>query len=427
MLAQQIQQTLSQIPGLELSSSNSTYPLVEYLVKSVAKLSLENTMLKEALAKAGRDSVASTTGADTHPVATEAKEEDDQAAADDEKGPTFKLCHMVRCSRADSYFEDHPRMFQGDHKSDHLRGLRGHESIVTYLEKRKELAFAVIPTYICSCAGGQDYHVLAGYKNGKMLADSPLAAIATKRIVMTEALKKALVSIQKAHPDRFKGWDLARLPTDSYQPYFLFYVHHKTLIDLSSKSGLTEFEQKSVELICNWAAKDHEKDWAEADELLARGKINTKHYEKLFRPGELVLIPRIEAQGGTWAHQVGSFPWQKESGEIMDLEAWDFNGAFRKWETKVNLLDAMKLQSGGHHEKRDGEIDITALAMYPLRYAEPGTYNKLVARGNKFWNCRKTKIVAYCDPDSAVGEDDPVSEPRTSLGTFQVGSQRRQH
>jgi hypothetical protein len=134
VLHAQIREKLASIPGLDLPANNPGNQLIEYLTLSVAKLSAENRMLKEALqsAKGARPPHA--------PPGPIINHYDD---SDQPEAPAFEEVHLVWCVGRKTYFRDVPRMFNGDSKSDHLRGCHSLENMETYLKKRKHLAFAV--------------------------------------------------------------------------------------------------------------------------------------------------------------------------------------------------------------------------------------------------------------------------------------------
>jgi hypothetical protein len=149
-------------------------------------------------------------------------------------------------------------------------------------------------------------------------------------------------------------------------------------------------------MVCNWFEENCRADWDEADELFSRGKITAKHYPKLFRPDELILNPRKENEGIVWVYKSRTYPWKDDKDAKIDMLRWDYNGAFRKNEVTMVICNTEK--DYGDISERDGEVDITSLIFYPARFAGPDVLRKLVARGNKFWGCRRKKLISYTEP-----------------------------
>lgn len=403
-LLAQIREKLSSIPGLGMSNDSPQSELIEYLTASMAKLSAENGMLKKALQTAKERPLAE----GPKPVApTPALENsgEQENTPDEPEEPVFHEVHLVRCyPQKNTYFQDVPRMFKGDLKSDHLRGRHGLENMATYLKKRKQVAFVVVHNYQCSCSGGTDYHRVVGYKDGRLIDDSPLAEAETKHIVCNMNTRKAMTEISKAHPGSFEGWNIKRLPRYSYEPHFIYYVHHKTFSELADSSNLNDFDARSIKLVCNWVAENSKEDWDEADDMFKRGKVAAQHYSKLFRPGELIVRQQTDRPGITWVYKIDSYPWASpDCDQVGTCHRWSFNGHFYKIQANLNF-SFMYSQSQTEISPDDGEVDITSLNLYPLRFAKPELYNSLLARGSRFWSCRKQKIVAYHDPDQD-GED----------------------
>jgi hypothetical protein len=398
MLYSQIQEKLASIPGLDLPNDGPHNQLIEFLTLSVAKLSAQNRMLKEALqnTKMKRsDTSEMKNGAESAPPATESSDQEKPAQTEE---PAFEEVHMVRCgSDNKAYFRDVPRMFKGDRKSDHLRGRYGLENMTTYLKKHKHLAFVIVHHYTCSCAGGPDYHRLVGFKDGRIIDDSQPAEAVEKHVFFNKHVKNAILEIAKAHPEPFGGWKMAKLPRWSYEPHFVFYMHHKAFLELADSSNLSEFDARSIKLLCDWVMSNHKEDWDEADALFSQGKTSSKHYRKMFRPGELFLWQDTDRPGTTWVYKIAPYPWSSDPDNNLSCYRWFFNGHFVK--TYGNLdLSFMTSPSGSTIGPEDGEVDITSVAGYPLRFAEPSVYNALLARGSKFWHCRKKKIISYNDP-----------------------------
>ncbi len=414
VLQAQIHNKLESIPELGLSEDGApNKELIEYLAASLARLSVENGMLKEALqnAKQNHPAGGGVGVVARAPVTENTDRQDNFSDESHSEVPVCKEVHLVWCAGSKaSYFRDVPRMFKGDLKSDHLRGRHGLENMNTYLKKHRKIAFVIVHGYTCFCDGGINYYRLVGYKDGKMLNDSQPAEAEMKYLVCNQNIKSAIKEIAKAHPHVFEGWEMARLSKTSPEPHFLYYTHHKAFVELAESSSLSEFDSQSIKLICDWVCENSKQDWDEAEELFKRGKVTAKHLNKLFRPGELVVRRAKESPGTTWVYKVDDYPWPPNT---VSLWIWTFNGRFHKTR-HILTLSQMSTQSGSVVGAEDGEVDITSLRTFPLRFSEPGLYDKLLARGNRFWSCRKKKIVSYRNPDLDGEDGNPGVRPHPS-------------
>lgn len=375
-------------PG-QFSAKNS-----DIYFSAIAKLCVENMTLRDKLdtalppAKARTDQPLDSMTVEL-PTKTESLKPD-----------KFETFHQVHCDEnRRNYYRDVPRMFQGDLISDHLRGQHGlPKNLTKYLEENLEILFALIKTYDCGCCGGSDDRGTVGYRDGKLLADSPPAESTSVRVVLGDRMEDIIKGIINSHAERFKGYSAANIPDWSPEPYRFFFNHNKTLLDIAASSDVTESDRSCIQMLCNWFETNHRKDWDEAHELMSRGKINPKHYTKLFGPDELYVRPRYDDDPDVLeVLKSKDFPWVDSSDEFMDGYAWEFNGHFRKIPYTYSLRRFPRPSVS-----IETEVDITSLPVYPLRFAEPGTKEKLIARGHKFWNCRTRSLVCYRESGEAL-------------------------
>jgi len=387
-LGVEIRRRLEGLPGIGPSDNDPNQQVVEYLIKSVARLSVENEMLKTAALDAQKRTAESRSASTPN---------DNIQNSDDSNTPIFKEYHGVRCAGPKTnIFQDAPRVFKGDRKSDHLRGRRGIADLTAHFDKSSQLAYAIVHQYSCSCYGGPDYHHVVGSHDGKLLDDSAPAETKYKCLVLNKSLRETLSRIAQQHQSRFQGL-VGNPRMFCYEPFLPFYLHNKTFLELAASSNLSDFDLKATISLCTWFEDNFRKVWDETDELLSRGKITYEHYKRLFRPGELVVAVTKDKFGTLNAGRVKPHSWEENSGEVY-CEYWTFNGVFQKVEVSWHL-NAMFKSDGEEVAKYDGEVDITDLQTYPLRFADPSARDRLIARGNRFWRCRKKTLVSYSDPE----------------------------
>lgn len=359
----------------------------ENYLSAIAKLCVENMVLKDKLESAlqtleARIDQPSDSATLEHPVEKTTP-----------KPETFENFHLVYCARGrNSYYRDVPRMFQGDLISDHLRGQHGlPKNLVNFLQDNPEIVFGVTKGYSCACVGGPSYHGTVGYKDGKLIENSPPAESKNVKIVLGKRIQNIIKSMIKSHAEKFKGYSAVSLLVWYPEPYRFFFHHNKTLLDIATSSDMSQSDRSCIQMLCNWFETNHRSDWDEARELMSRGKINPKHYTKLFGPDELYVGKTSKDDPDALEiFKSKEYPWTDPNDESMDDYRWGFNGRFRKSLYKFPLRKFPKPSVSN-----ETEFDITSLFLYPLRFAEPGTKEKLIARGHKFWNCRKRSLVCY--------------------------------
>lgn len=365
----------------------------ECYFSAIAKLCVENMVLKNKLNNTLQTMEASTRQPAASLIAESPME------TEHNKPDTFENFHLVYCIRGRrSYYKDVPRMFQGDLISDHLRGQHGlPKNLNNFLQDNQEILFSPLNIYYCACNGGPSFHGIVGYRDGKLVADSPPAQSRTGvEIFLGKRIQNIIKSIIRSHAERFKGYSAVNLPAWHPEPYRFFFNHNKNLLDLTASSDMSESDRSCVQMLCNWFETNHREDWDEAHELISRGRINPKHYSKLFGPDEL-YVGRISGHDSDVLQVLKSkeFPWTIHD-RYMDGYFWNFNGLFCKTSYAYSTRRFPEPVVSD-----ETEVDITSLRWYPLRFAGPGIKEKLISRGHKFWNCRTRSLVCYREPGEA--------------------------
>lgn len=377
-------------------SETAIHNRYDLLSSTVAKLCVENLMLKKELNGRKQD-----TGRQALSQLSSSQSPNKDEELDDTKSSkpvTFKPYHVVKCRRGrENPYEDVPGMFKGDLMSDHLRGQRGlSKNISKYIEENPHIIFAPVSIYYCACNGGPTYHGIVGYQDGKLVADSAPAEREDTAVTLGPRMHNILKTIISTHQDRFRGFPAKDIPLHFQPPYRLFFRHNKTLSELVTSSQLDESDRECIVTLCDWFEENYRKEWIEAEELVSRNKINRKHYNKLFKPGELCLWSIRNEPDILAVCKMQDHPWAHNDSDL-DNYVWVFNGHFRQ-NTYQGPSDPSTFD--GPETK---EVDITSLSFYPLRFAAEGTKEKLVARGHKFWRCRTRKLVCYRESGRTPG------------------------
>lgn len=362
----------------ELYGSGPHSKLFGQLVNIIAKLKAEKLALQEEILRAEFSSLP------------DGENDEKPPPQEPDLHPMYEILHVVECGKENQSFRDVPQKYKGDIKDDHLRGRDEVENTTKYLKDHTGTAFAILEFYSCNHYGAHSLLSSIGYKTGKLVRDAPPAQPEGQVLALNERLREALKTIITSNPTRFSGYSTIDFPWYLRPPYSLFYIHLKTFNELSASSGLDERDRARVTLLCEWLEKNSGADWKEADDLLSKGKINLKHYPKLFRPDELLLDK--DEDGVMNAAKTELWPQVADDNRLTFFQ-WSFNGVFRKDTFAIPLRSHAKLNIP------EKEIDITSLDIFPLRFADSEAYGKLSARGEKFWLCRKKRLICYKDTD----------------------------
>ncbi|CAM1509859.1 Fc.00g001940.m01.CDS01 [Cosmosporella sp. VM-42] len=395
----------------ELVPESKSDLVANHLFLSLSRLYVENQALKKELE-------------DAKNCQTEVPVEEKEAAEADPNGtPTFETFHAVvhddERGGERNFYRDAPRMFKGDTKTDHIRGTSEVEEDVTYLREHPNVSFALIHEYHSNLMTTSYILRREGYRGGILIKDSSNLEPQSKHITLGPAASAAILTILSKHKDRFPGFSDTSLPAYFDEPYILFYLHNKILMELKEESDLDDLAKRSLEVLCQWMEDNCRADWDEADELMAKGQINGKHYQKLFRPKELILWDNAAGPGLTQTFKVAEYPMMHSNRGYVYMANWTFNGSFcENWIMQSMLLQS-NTQSAPFQEgpqPDDKVVDITSLNFYPLRFGKEGINPKLVARGLKFWECRRKRLVCYNEP----GDENELQAERRYMVDYEM-------
>ncbi|KAH7140821.1 P-loop containing nucleoside triphosphate hydrolase protein [Dactylonectria macrodidyma] len=290
-------------------------------------------------------------------------------------------------------------MFKGDTRKGIPRGAVEMEGVLTYLQNHTNLGFVVLEVYRFNSYSIGEIFDKVGAAIGTLNKDYRSLETASRAIYVSPIVESAISSIMKACPERFPGFERLSNPNTSRheQPYTFFYLYHSTLMEFLSGDTLNELEKRHFGFVLEWMENNARADWNEADELFAQGKVNSKHYAKLFRPGELVVWPDYFGKGTTCASVVGDFPHINfpayEDSSYITCYVWDFSGKFSRLLDFISSKVEKCLNTDSVHKSEDEAVNILHLSKYPLRFAEDGLRMKLVARGEKLWQLRRKTLV----------------------------------
>lgn len=322
------------------------------------------------------------------------------------------VIHQVSCSRDASchelhssltWFLDQPRLRQGDNKTTPLRGVDQVYDLESFIDGLNDIAFVVTKTYDC-VAYHRTPEVLSKFQRittAEMPTTIPSSLRALLSILvsdtheaqpMKEQINTNLCSadfltamdvVRRTHPDLRRllhRWDSDDTLT---APYLHFYHARKYFRNACSQLDSASLLQ--VNTLLSYLDVNFGAEYDEADSLFQRGYFTEHHFQKLFAPGDVVVV---QEEGRERAMTTMNYPDGSSVPITLQCEAWTFDGAFKKtyMNTKIGLP---------RDYEQDEEIPITSLAVVPLRFEATGLEQRLRHRGEFFWTCRQRRLVTY--------------------------------
>ncbi|RTE68360.1 hypothetical protein BHE90_017262, partial [Fusarium euwallaceae] len=412
-LAKQLSAKLSDLVGEEGPSGSTTSRVIDNLVSTVSQLQVENETLKQELQDI-RTAQPATSEESKEIETEEAKKTPHEGTTSNVHHEPVKFVTLYRVDCSDRHgngppevtYLDPPRLFKGDTSRDHFRGTIEVASETAYLESHPEVAFAIVKGYDCDIDIIRPILVEEGQRElrGQVLRqDHHLEEPEEKEIAVGPAAQAGIRAILEAFPARFPGFEHPPdfLGPDNWltsirfsrfrKPYLLFYLYGKKLIESLEMVDMDGSMRDSLRLLCRWMEDNFSEEWREADDLFKQGLVNSKHFGMLFRPGELVVRRGSDENGLLSGGLVPWFPSDKDLNGDTPVLYFTFNGTL----SRAQLTAGMPRYFGPDQYEHDKLVDITSLTCYPVRFAPEGTKAKLITRGQRFWECRRQKLICY--------------------------------
>lgn len=221
---------------------------------------------------------------------------------------------------------------------------------------------------------------------------------------MVEALLEFL-SLQPGFWDRFPGFDAGE-PIDA--PYILWYTYRST----DALQQLQPPQRDLMHMMTSWIEQNYAKNYDEAASYLEKGVVTLKTLPFLMCPGDVLiwkekskmkaaitssLLKQMSTPILYW--DSSQIMWSERNtrdgtkkGEFSTTwiaEAWNYEFIGDFYRKKVPIEIKFKASS------LEQEVEISRLAVYPLRFADEKTKLQLETRGRTFWSCRVRNLVSY--------------------------------
>jgi uncharacterized protein DUF7025/ATPase family protein associated with various cellular activities (AAA) len=321
--------------------------------------------------------------------------------------PGYIVIHHVSCMGSENHslhprqssWLDVPRLYAGDDKAACLRGRLAFINIGQYDDGYSDVHFFVHKNYDCIeyCNKYTDRFDLLLLKQVDSIPlseekvyffslreDGCLAKPRSEEIeIKSQVLRESMESLMSQFPKHFHDWGDMNLK----EPCSEFYHGQSILEDYvttpSNLGPLPDIRQ-CFKFLFDYVKQRYGSEWDDANTMFDKGLVASAHFSKLFGPDQIVVkITNGEPMGYLCQNCVD----RDGNGRSLELECWSwaFDSRFYRLSTTLNVT----------WPGTSGTMPIVDLQVYPLKYDVHNIEQRLRTRGQKFWNCRHGRFVAY--------------------------------
>lgn len=278
--------------------------------------------------------------------------------------------------------------------SGHLSGIKYIYDLERYFENSLNIAFVVIREHHCAQRFAPTSHIT------EVCDKNQSNALPESISIVSQGLRNALNQVATCYIDEVSSHPTFPRP-EMAAPYFFLYHHRSDLLQLAEKlqpiDSYRSDTSAEIMALLRYINEAEGEGFREADELFQQGKTNRRHYQKLFRPNDIVIFQNKNALSGCVPRK---WPVPTQEGLSIACWSWHLQGKWLKRMQQDLYLSVLT------HK----EVSIQDLKVYPLRCASPDVRDQLRLRGQKYWNMRHQTFVSYSG-DDFLDEQHHVSIP----------------
>jgi hypothetical protein len=323
---------------------------------------------------------------------------------------TYTTIHHVECSGVGRYHEHHepnadyfdlPFLPIHSNRMTALRGQNRLTDLEGYIEDHDNISFVAYVTYDCA-AHHED--IKASFERLPVPPMDPAMADQVKpyfyvlqknagfarsrseRLVLSKNLQDVLAVLRGAREKVLGKEERKKHELSSYlvYPYIELYHERQALIE-HAKNQTPGPDQVHLTVLSDYLEKRLGSEYTEAERLFEHGKVNRKHWTKLFPPGVVVVSHKSNEPA---AYVCTSCAVAYNDTLHLSCWSWAFESTFFKNEVELVVP----------WPSDEDTIAITDLFTYPLEYAPAGFEQELRRRGQVFWACRSRNFINYDVP-----------------------------
>ncbi|KAM7210502.1 hypothetical protein V8F06_014115 [Rhypophila decipiens] len=334
---------------------------------------------------------------------------------DETEGPEgYRVLYRVACS--DKQVRCHRRIYQDEPRRVVIKGeyhLCGAELIPDlddFLVRSPATAFIVYRDFFCEKGSRSTF---LGANSTKPASKSFREIISVVSEELHETLQRnslfapdhAAYKGSAKEGDAFNSTALSTSPSE-YSHQFLY--HHREILSAANERHP---QDGPVMALLSYLRSCPDPMYAKCDALFSRGAVTKDSLPWLFRPNEVVVSNEGPLQ---MAHVLKHFPIV-DSTLRLSCWNWGYDGHWLQRKPAPLLVEIPSF----------GEKSITALAAYPLRFAQQEVRERILTNGKRFWDLRRPVLIAYEGPDYR-GERDYPSDSRFMID-YQVYRKFHEH
>jgi hypothetical protein len=298
--------------------------------------------------------------------------------------PRSQTLHRIYCANSDhehdqTVYEDEPRMTNDRFTGKMLSGKVKVQNLARYQLQHSSICFIVFREHICAVAEKR--------QRERPIHQQTLSSKPSKRLerlmIVSPKLQKAL---EKVAEFQLYAEDTIGQFKEMEAPYSFLFHHRNKLAKLEKESDIYKPVLTPLRDFLNQSYKE---EYQSAEALFRKGQVTHSHFEKLFKPNQMV-ISRANGAKPLAAHILTSFDFNQKEKYVLNGWSWQYNGSelLRKpWRDTMNQLS-------------DEETAIADLDIHPVDFAREEAIKTLDVRGRKFWSMRGREFITYNGWDS---------------------------
>lgn len=295
----------------------------------------------------------------------------------------YKVIHRIRCDDNMNHRHDERLSVDVPVSSISSSGTKGGISarneilnLNAYLRRWPALTFYVIQDHDCErTVKSRASHILSTRPAETMVILSP---------ILTKAFEE--VAEFKIYEDE----DGDRI-NEFKAPYHFLFHHHQKLTSLAE----TEPYGSALPPLLGYLKDNYEEEYEDAREMFRQGYVNSRHFFKLFKPNQMVLVRK--GSDDLAAFVLHSYVRIKKSNDkekiLFDGWSWSYNGTEflrTQWEKTIDPRTVPTEKTL-----------IADLGIHPVDFARAEDVEKLTARGKTFWSMRGHVYSCYTGWDQS--------------------------
>ncbi|KAM7203902.1 hypothetical protein V8F33_001873 [Rhypophila sp. PSN 637] len=329
-------------------------------------------------------------------------EEMSRAGDETERSEGYRVLYRVACSDKQvlchrRIYQDKPRRvtINGEY---HLCGAKLIPDLDDFLASSPATAFIVYRDVLCEKGSRSTF---LGANSSKPASKSFREIISVVSEDLHETLQRNSLfapdhAAYKDGPnaleeDAFNSTALSNSPWE-YSHQFLY--HHREIL---SDANERDPQGGPVTALLSYLRSCPDPMYAKCDALFSRGAVTKDTLPWLFRPNEVVVSKEGPLQ---MAYVLKHFPSEDSTLRLFCWN-WGYDGHWLHRKPATLFVEIPSF----------GEMSITALAAYPLRFAQQEVGERILTNGKRFWDLRRQGLIAYEGPDYQ-GERDYPSDSR---------------